>query len=79
MATYRIRPATEGPWLDAGDSIEDAMAALAQLGRDRAPTTARTLVWVRNDFNGSTTVFEVDALGHVTNHGPYDRFYGRTT
>lgn len=77
MSTYEIKvPAQpEKGWQPVGETHEEAEAAARQAGRDRRSTDARTLVWVRNNFNASVTVFQVDALGHISNLGPYSRFY----
>lgn len=75
MPTYEIkRP--RGEWISAGEELTDAEAAM-RAQRDRSQPS--TVVWLRNNFNGSVTVFEVDGLGHVGNRGPYGAFYSTDT
>lgn len=74
MTTYEIkRPG--GQWSPAGDDIETAEAAVKGLNDRSQPST---IVWVRNNFNGSVTVFETQSIGPVGNRGSYQRFYGTT-
>lgn len=63
-------------WSPAGETVAEAETAVQTLN-DRAQSS--TIVLLRNNFNGTVTVFETFNLGGPTNHGSYQRFYGTDT
>jgi hypothetical protein len=72
VSTYEVKRAGRLDWSPAGETVEEAETAVQTLN-DRAQPS--TIVLLRNNFNGSVTVFETFNLGRPTNHGPYQRFY----
>lgn len=77
--SYDVKRAGIGEWESAGTTYEEAVAKGMGL-RDTAQSS--TLVLIRNNFNGSITVFEYPSgpagpLSEPMNRGGYERFYGR--
>jgi hypothetical protein len=57
MTTYTARQSADwdGPWLDAGETLDEAEAFAATLGVPGSPTT----VTIRNGFNHSAAKYDV--------------------
>lgn len=73
MPTYEVKRPTDAFWTPAGEDFETA-ETVVQSRNERL--WGSTIVWMRNNFNGSVTVFEVSNVGRPSNHGSYQRFYG---
>jgi hypothetical protein len=71
LATYEIKRPGDASWQDAGETIDEAEAAMRARNDRFQPST---IVYCRNNFNGSVTVFEVGSLS-IGNRGSYQRFY----
>lgn len=72
MATYEVRPAAEqNRWVEAGESMDDAEAVMRKMGDG----PGRLLI-LRNNFNGSLSVWSANGLGYLDFKGTHEQFYG---
>jgi len=71
MATYEIKRPGDAGWQDAGETVETAETAMRARYDTFSPST---ILYCRNNFNGSVTVFEVTKFS-IGNRGSYQRFY----
>jgi hypothetical protein len=71
--SYQFKRAGQGEWQDGGATFQGALEAAKAL-IDRAQSS--TIMLIRNGFNGSVTVVEIDALGNTNSVQSYEQFYG---
>jgi hypothetical protein len=69
--TYEVRPASDTDWTAAGNTMHEAEAQLARMGK-----SAGRLLVLRNNFNGSQAVYEANEVGWLDFKGTYENFYG---